>query len=89
VIDFNGGNVNGQGSVTGTEDIAQGPSLLSSQTLAGAYSISASLNDGRGTMLLTSPNASTIALWIINESEVVGMSIQPSDAHPTILHFEQ
>jgi hypothetical protein len=89
VIDFNGGNVNGQGSVTGTEDIAQGPSLLSSQTLAGAYSISASLNDGRGTMLLTSPNASTIALWIINESEVVGMSIKPSDAHPTILHFEQ
>ena len=89
VIDFDGGNVNGQGSVTGTEDISQGSSLVSSQTLTGTYNISTSLNDGRGAMLLVSPNASTIALWVINESELVGMSIEPSDTHPTILHFEQ
>jgi hypothetical protein len=89
VIDFDGGNVMGQGGVTGVADIAQESSLASSQTLAGTYNISASLNDGRGTMLLTSPNASTIALWVINESELVGLSISPSNTHPTVLHFEQ
>jgi hypothetical protein len=89
VVNFDGTSVKGLGGVTGTEDSTQGASLLSGQTVTGAYSISSTLNDGRGSLLLTSPGTSTIALWVINDSQLVGLSVDPSDSHPTILIFEQ
>jgi hypothetical protein len=89
VINFNGADISGQGGVAGAEDVAQGSILLSGQTLTGAYSISTYLNDGRGFMLLTSPGAATIGLWVINESELVGLSLDSSNTHPTILVFKQ
>ena len=88
-IDFNGANANGQGSVAGTEDIAQGATLLTGRTLAGTYNISTYLDNGRGIMQLTSPNAAKIAFWVIDDREMVGISLDPSDSSPTILHFEQ
>ncbi|MBT9329580.1 beta strand repeat-containing protein [Paracidobacterium acidisoli] len=88
-LSFDGKNVQGQGSVTGAANIAQGASLNANQALTGSYSISSSLNDGRGTLLLRSPNASTYALWVVSPSEMVGMSITPQDAQPAILHMEQ
>ncbi len=89
VVDFDGTNVNGQGGVAGTEDIAQESSLLLDQTVTGAYSIFTSLNDGRGSLQLTSPAKSTIALWVINDSALVGLSVDSSDTQPAILIFEQ
>jgi hypothetical protein len=89
IVDFDGTNVNGQGKVVGTEDIVQGSSLISGQKLTGAYDIPTFLNNGRGIMQLTSPNATKIAFWVINDMEMVGVSIDSSDARPTLLHFEQ
>ena len=81
-IDFNGANANGQGSVAGTEDIAQGATLLTGRTLAGTYNISTHLDNGRGVMQLTSPNAAKIAFWVIDDREMVGISLDPSDSSP-------
>ncbi len=84
ITDFSGG-----GAVTGTEDISRSTSLSSNQTLAGTYSLSTTLNNGRGTLLLTAPGASTTALWVTSTSDVIGMSLDHANTQPTILHFEQ
>jgi hypothetical protein len=84
VTDFNG-----KGSVTGTQDQSTSSTNTANQSLLGTYSLSTSLNNGRGTLTLTSPGGSTTALWVTSSSEVVGMSIDHSNTQPTILHFEQ
>ncbi|QNI32572.1 hypothetical protein H7849_00640 [Alloacidobacterium dinghuense] len=80
---------NGKGNATGTIDTSTTSSQTPNQSLLGTYSLSTSLNNGRGTLTLTSPSASTTALWVVSNSEVVGMSLDPSATQPTILHFEQ
>ena len=83
VSDFNGT------SVVGTEDISQGSSLAPNQSLLGTYNLSTTLNNGRGTLSLTSPGSSTTALWVTSASEVIGLSLDHSNRQPTILHIEQ
>jgi hypothetical protein len=90
VGNFDGGNtVQGQGTVTGTEDINQSTSLLASQTLSGTYSVSSVSNNGRGTILLTSPSGKTIAVWVISNSEFVGLNVDSTTPQPAILYYEQ
>jgi len=84
VADFDGVN-----TVTGTEDISFSASLSAAQSLRGSYSVSSSLNSGRGTLLLTSPSGAIIALWVTSASEVVGLEIDSSNPQPVVLHFEQ
>jgi hypothetical protein len=84
VADFDGVN-----AVTGAEDISFGSALSAAQSLKGTYSVSSSLNNGRGTLLLTSPRGATIALWVTSASEVVGLEIDSSSPQPVVLHFEQ
>jgi hypothetical protein len=83
------GNFDGQNAVTGMEDISDGSALSADQSLKGSYSVSSSLNDGRGTLLLTSPSGANIALWVTSASEVLGIEIDSSNPQPVILHFEQ
>ena len=82
-------NFNGTSSAAGTEDISRSSTLVPNQSLLGTYSLSTTLNNGRGTLVLSSPGSSTTALWVTSSSEVVGMSLDPSNTQPTILHFEQ
>ncbi|QNI30913.1 hypothetical protein H7849_17585 [Alloacidobacterium dinghuense] len=82
-------NVRGQGTLAGAEDISKSSALSPNQTLAGTYSVSAVSNNGRGSILLTSPSAATIALWVISPSEMVGLDVDATVTQPTILHFEQ
>lgn len=90
VGNFDGGNtVQGQGTVTGTEDINQSTSLLASQTITGTYSVSSVSNNGRGTILLTSPSGKTIAVWVISDSEFVGLNVDSTTPQPAILYYEQ
>jgi hypothetical protein len=84
VADFDGLN-----AVTGVEDISHSSSLSAAQSLRGSYSVSSSLNSGRGTLLLTSPTGAAIALWVTSASEVVGLEIESSNLRPVVLHFEQ
>lgn len=88
--DFDGGSsIQGLGAVTGAEDISQ-PSMLSpNQILNGTYSVSSVSNNGRGSILLTSPSGKTIAVWVTSASEFVGLNIDSTTPEPTILHFEQ
>ena len=76
-------------SVTGTEDISSSTGVVSAQSLNGSYSVSSSSNNGRGTLLLTSPSGETIAVWVTSASEVLGVEIDSSNPQPVVLHFEQ
>ena len=79
----------GKSTVTGKEDISTGTALLTGQSLAGSYSVSSALNNGRGTLTLTSPSGKTLALWITSTSEVLGLEIDSSNTQPVIIHVEQ
>ena len=79
----------GKSTMTGKEDISTGTALLTGQSLAGSYSVSSALNNGRGTLTLTSPSGKTLALWITSTSEVLGLEIDSSNTQPVIIHVEQ
>jgi len=82
-------NFDGTHTVTGTEDISLSSTLSAGQPFRGSYSVSNTLNNGRGTLVLTSPSGATIALWITSASEVLGVEIDSSNPEPVVLHFEQ
>jgi Fe-S cluster assembly iron-binding protein IscA len=82
-------NAQNLGFVSGIEDISRSSGLSPSQTLSGAYSVSKVSNTGRGTLVLTAPDGSTIVLWVTSSSEVVGMGIDATNTQPIVLHFEQ
>jgi hypothetical protein len=82
-------NFDGINAVTGTEDISLSSARSADQSLKGSYSVSSSLNNGRGTLLLTSPSGATIALWVTSANEVLGLEIDSSNSQPVVLHFEQ
>jgi hypothetical protein len=90
ILSFDGGaNTSGLGSVSGSEDISKTSALSYNQVVAGGYSISGVSNNGRGTLLLSSPVNRTIAVWVTSASEAVGVDIDASSTQPTILHLEQ
>jgi Fe-S cluster assembly iron-binding protein IscA len=90
IANFDGGNtVQGQGTITGTEDMSQGSTLTTALGLAGTYSVSSVSNNGRGSILLTSPSGKTIAVWVTSASEFVGLNVDSTTPEPTILYFEQ
>ncbi|MGA7317415.1 MAG: hypothetical protein WBX22_25985 [Silvibacterium sp.] len=90
VANFDGGNtVQGQGAVTGTEDMSQSSTLTTNLGLVGTYSVSSVSNNGRGSIQLTSPSGKTIAVWVTSMSEFVGLNVDSTTPEPTILHFEQ
>jgi Fe-S cluster assembly iron-binding protein IscA len=82
-------SVQGQGIVTGTEDMSQSSALTTSLGLSGTYSVSSVSNNGRGAILLTSPSGKTIAVWVTSTSEFVGLNIDSTTLEPAVLHFEQ
>jgi Fe-S cluster assembly iron-binding protein IscA len=82
-------NFDGVNAVTGSEDISLSSSLSPGLSLRGGYSVSSSSNNGRGTLILTSPGGATIALWVTSASEVLGVGIDSSNSQPVVLHFEQ
>jgi len=82
-------NFDGISSIAGTEDISRSTSVAPNQSLLGTYSLSTTLNNGRGSLLLTSPVNSTNALWITGTSTAIGLSLDHSNTQPVILHFEQ
>lgn len=83
------GNFDGGTSVTGTQDQSQLGGQLPNQAVAGTYQISLVSNNGRGTILLTSPGPSTIALWLVSSSQAFAMDVDSGNAEPTLLQFEQ
>ena len=86
---FDGGNSNhGMGNVSGTLDEFTSSGFLPNQSVAGTYSVSLSSNNGRGSILLTTP-ASTYSLWLISGSHFVAIDVDPSNAQPTVFEFEQ
>jgi hypothetical protein len=90
VSSFDGGSsIRGQGMMSGAEDTSQASSLSLNQVLAGTYSVSGVSNNGRGTILLTSPSAGTIAVWVARPSQYVGLRIDSTITQPVILYFEQ
>lgn len=90
VSSFDGGSsVGGRGVVSGAQDLSQASTLSPNQVVAGTYSVSAVSNNGRGTILLTSPTGSTIAVWVISNSQFVGLDLDSTTTQPVILHFQQ
>jgi len=79
----------GKVAMNGTEDISQSSGLAAGKPLAGTYSLSSSQNNGRGTLALTSPSGETIALWVTNDSEVIGLEVDASNTRPVVLYLEQ
>ena len=79
----------GASSVSGTEDKRQAGSFTGNLPLAGTYAISTVSNNGRGVALLTSPTASTQALWVVSGLEAIGLDVDTANTRPTLLRFEQ
>ena len=79
----------GASIVSGTEDQKQAGSFTGNLPLAGSYSISTVSNNGRGVALLTSPAASTKALWVVSGLEALGLDLDSTNTAPTLLRFEQ
>ncbi len=82
-------NFDGKSTMKGTEDISQSSALLPAQPLAGTYSVSGSLNNGRGTLTLTAPSGKTIALWVTSSSQVIALEVDSTNAQPVLLYLEQ
>jgi hypothetical protein len=90
VTSFDGGSsFQGQGLITGAEDISKAATLSPSQVLGGSYSVSSVSNNGRGVISLTSPTGGTIAVWVASPSEIVGLDIDSTTTQPAVLYFEQ
>ena len=90
VANFDGGNsAQGQGIITGTEDVSQPSTLTIGLGVGGTYSVSSVSNNGRGAILLTSPSGKTIAVWVTSLSESVGLNIDSTTPEPAIWYFEQ
>ena len=90
VSSFDGGNsVRGQGVANGAEDLSQTTTLSPNQVLTGTYNVSGVSNNGRGVILLTSPTAGTIAVWVASPNKFVGLDLDSTVTQPVILHFEQ
>jgi hypothetical protein len=90
VSSFDGGaDQLGQGVVSGTEDISNSGSNTPNVAIAGKYNVSRVSNNGRGAILLTLPSGETIAVWVVNPSQVVGLDVDSSQTQPTILHYQQ
>lgn len=90
VSSFDGGSsIHGQGMDSGAEDISQASAFGASQVVTGTYGVSAVSNNGRGVILLTSPTAGTIAVWVANPKQFVGLDLDSTTTQPAILYFEQ
>jgi Fe-S cluster assembly iron-binding protein IscA len=86
---FDGGVSNqGKGNVSGKQDESTASSFLPNQTLLGTYFVSVASNNGRGSVLLTTPPAS-YALWVISVSNFVAIDVDASNPQPTVFEFEQ
>jgi hypothetical protein len=79
----------GANDVSGTEDQSQVSSFTRNLPLAGKYAISMVSNNGRGVAILSSPIASTDALWVVSGLETVGLDVDSANTAPTLLIFEQ
>lgn len=90
VASFSGGSdLNGNGGVSGAEDISSLSSLTPDQVLAGTYNVSVVSNNGRGAILLTSPASDNIAIWVASPSQVLGLDLSSGNKQPVILHLNQ
>jgi hypothetical protein len=82
-------NFDGGTAVTGTEDESQLAGQIPNQALAATYQVSLVSNNGRGTILLTSPAPGTVALWLVSGSQAFALDVDSGNAEPTLLFFEQ
>lgn len=79
----------GVSGVAGTEDVSQTSGNSSGLSVAGTYAVTASPNNGRGELDIASPAAQKIVLWIVSNSQVVGLDVDPTNTGPTILVVSQ
>ncbi len=79
----------GASNVSGTEDRSQTGGFTRNLPLLGGYAISIVSNNGRGVAMLTSPAASTQALWVVSGFEALGLDIDSADTNPTLLTYQQ
>lgn len=90
IMNFDGSNGRlGNGAVSGTVDISQSSTLNANQPLTGTYSVSVLSNNGRGSIVLTSPQSMSIAIWAAGPSMALGLQVDGTATHPTVLHIEQ
>ncbi len=79
----------GASNVSGAEDRSQTGGFTRNLPLLGSYAISIVSNNGRGVAMLTSPAASTQALWVVSGFEALGLDVDSVDTNPTLLTYQQ
>ena len=79
----------GVSAVTGTEDLSQPSGLSSGVSLAGTYAVSTKPNNGRGQLDLVSPAPQNVVLWIVSNSQFIGLDIDPTNTSPIVLVVSQ
>jgi len=79
----------GASTFSGAEDKSHSGTFAADLPLRGMYAISQVSNNGRGVAMLTSPAASTQALWVVSGFEAVGLDVSSANTTPTVLLFAQ
>lgn len=79
----------GAHNLSGTEDENHAGTFTGNLPLVGIYGISTVSNNGRGVAMLTSPTASTEALWVVSGLETLGLDVDSTNTGPILLTFQQ
>ncbi len=79
----------GVSGVAGTENVSMTSGNSSGVSVSGTYAVTASPNNGRGELDIASPAPQKIVLWIVSNSQFVGLDVDTTDTDPTILVVSQ
>ncbi len=79
-------SLDGISNVSGTQDQSTPSSNMSGQTVTATYTVS---SNGRGTMSVTSPAATSRALYVINGSKFATIGVDSGDVNSTVIESER
>jgi hypothetical protein len=79
-------SLDGSANITGTQDQSTPSGNTSMQSVAASYTVS---SNGRGTMSVTSPAATSRVLYVINGSKFATIGIDSGDTNSTVIESER
>jgi hypothetical protein len=78
--------VDGSSGITGTQDQSSPSGNASMQSLAATYTVA---SNGRGTMSVTAPSATSRVLYVINGSKFATIGVDNADTNATVIESER
>jgi len=79
-------SLDGSSHISGTQDETTPSGNTTGQTFTAAYTVS---SNGRGTMNVTAPSATSRVLYVVNGSKFVTIDVDSSDTNSTVIESER